>query len=33
MKMKSWDQSLTEAELEETKPLMKRILILQTTKG
>jgi hypothetical protein len=32
-KMKSWDQSLTEAELEETELLMKQILVLQTTKG
>jgi hypothetical protein len=32
-KMKSWDQALTEAELEETELLMKRILVLQTAKG
>ncbi|KAM0904346.1 hypothetical protein ACQ4PT_018060 [Festuca glaucescens] len=32
-KLKSWDQMLTETELEETKPLMARIHALQTDKG
>ena len=32
-KLKSWDQPLTEAELEETEPLMARIHTLQTDEG
>ena len=32
-KLKSWDQTLTETELEETEPLMARIHALQTDKG
>jgi hypothetical protein len=32
-KLKSWDQPLTEAELEETEPLMAQIHALQTDDG
>jgi hypothetical protein len=32
-KLKSWDLPLTEAEFEETKPLMKKIQTFQTTGG
>jgi hypothetical protein len=32
-KLKSWDQPMTEAELEETEPLMARIHTLQTDEG
>jgi hypothetical protein len=33
MKLKSWDQPLTEAELKETEPLMARIHALQHDEG